>query len=251
MAGYGYFFKKRSKMRIRVRESKNINIVDIEGRIDINASEIIETIGWLIKSRKKNILLNFDKVDLVDYSGISILAIAYKNVMNHKGKMKFCNVTLHIEELFKLVRLDSIFEIYKNEETALKTFHFESTVDKKRLRRRFKRLDVHIEAEFRLKERSKTAGGVWHKGKIPNLSGEGIFLYTKKVLPLGKKVELKINLREKRPLVIDGIVIWLADKSLQPQSYPGMGVQFKKIRKQDQDKVLTFINKHLTRRSAT
>ena len=238
-------------MQIRIREASDINIVDIEGPIDINASEIIETVGWLIKSRKKNILLNFDKVDTVDYSGISILAIAYKNVMNHNGKMKFCNVTLHIEELFKLVRLDSIFEIYTNEETALKTFHFESTVDKRQLRRRFKRLDVHIEAEFRLKEKTKAVKDIWYKGKIPNLSGEGLFLYAKKVLPLGKRVELKINLGEKLPLAIDGIVIWIADKALQPQSYPGMGIQFQKIRKQYQDRLLVFIGKHLTRRSAT
>ena len=237
------------KMTIRIREAKNINIIDIEGRIDINSSEIIESVGWLIKSRKKDILLNFEKVDMLDYSGISILAIAYKNVMNHDGKMKFCNVSLHIEELFKLVRLDSIFEIYKDEKIALKTFHFESPIDKKALRRRFERLDVHIEVEFCSQEKLKGVKNVWHSGKLLNLSGDGLFVYTKKVLPVGKKIKLKIDLHDERSLEIDGFVIWLADKSLQPQSYPGMGIYFKKIRKRDQDKLLVFINKHLVHRS--
>lgn len=236
-------------MNVRVREAHNINIIDIDGRIDISSSEIIETVGWLIKNRKNDILLNFDKVNMVDYSGISILAIAYKNVINHKGKMKFCNVALHIEELFKLVRLDSIFEIYTNEETALKTFHFESPIDKKILRRRFKRLDVHIDVEFRAK--GKTKKDIWHIGKLLNLSGDGIFIYTKKLLPLGTQIKLKIDLRSGRPLEISGVVIWIADRSLQPQSYPGMGVYFKGIRKQDQDRMLKFINKHITHRSAT
>ena len=237
-------------MNIGTRQANNISIVDIEGRIDINSSEIIETVGWLIKSRKTDILLNFDKVDLVDYSGVSILAIAYKNVMNHKGKMKFCSVALHIEELFKLVRLDSIFEIYKDELTALKTFHYESPIDKKPVRRRFKRLDVHIIAELRSKKKLKTAGNIWYRGKVLDLSGEGLFLYAKKSFPLGTKIELRINLRDKKPFEVEGTVIWLADKTLQPQSYPGMGIHFKKLRKHDQDRVLTFINKHLTSRSA-
>ena len=249
MERYG-FFRKYHAMNVRVRESNNINIIDIEGRVDINSSEIIETIGWLIKNRKMNVLLNFDKVDMVDYSGISILAIAYKNVVNNKGKMKFCKVPLHIEELFKLVRLDSIFMTYQDEEIALKTFHFESPIDRRQLRRRFKRLDAHIELEFCLKSESKNKKKAWHSGKVLNLSGDGIFIYAKKIFPLGKGIKLKIDLRTKKPVETEGTVIWLADKSLQPQSYPGMGIYFKNICKRDQDRILEFINKHIVHRSS-
>lgn len=238
-------------MNIRTRKANNISIIDLEGRIDINSSEIIETVGHLIKNRKKDILLNFERVDMVDYSGISILVIAYKNVMNHDGKMKFCNVSLHIDELFKLVRLDSIFEIYRDERTALKTFHIVSLIDKKRLRRRFKRLDVHIDVEFCSKKELKNKKRGWHISKLLNLSGDGIFLYTKKLLPVGEEIKLKIDLGGIQPFEIEGMVIWIADKSVQPQSYPGMGVHFKNIRKQDQDRILEFINKHITRRSPT
>ncbi|MBL7071763.1 MAG: anti-sigma factor antagonist [Candidatus Omnitrophica bacterium] len=234
-------------MKIRIRESRKISVVDIQGQIDINAAELIETIGWLLKSRKKDILLNLNQVDLVDYSGISILAIAYKNVLNHKGKMKFCNVSAHVEELFKLVRLDSIFEVYLDEATALTTFHYESPIDKKHLRRRFKRLFVHIEIEFRSKRAAKKT---WYTGKLFNLSGNGIFLYTKKLLRVREELELRITMKDKRQIDVDGTVVWLADKKIQPQSYPGMGIYFKKMRKQDQDLLLNFINKHITRRSA-
>lgn len=238
-------------MNIKARKANNITIIDIEGQIDINSSEIIETVGYLIKGKKKDILLNFDKVNIVDYSGISILAISYKNVINHKGKMKFCNVALHIEELFKLVRLDSIFKTYKDEETALKSFHFESPIDKKPVRRRFKRLDVHIEVEFCSKESLKNKKKVWHTGKLLNLSGDGIFLYAKKLLPLGRRISLKMDLHNEKPLEIEGTVIWIADKSLQPQSYPGMGIHFVNMPKRNQDRILEFINRHITHRSAT
>lgn len=233
-------------MDIRIREADNISIVDIDGQIDINASEIIEAVGWLIKNKKMDILLNFDRVNMVDYSGISILAIAYKNVTNHKGKMKFCNVPLHVEELFKLVRLDSIFEIYKDEESALRTFHYESPIDQAMLRRRFKRLDIDLDADFCAE---KGTDGVWHRAKILNISGDGIFVHAKTVLPLGTKVLLKLNLPGEQ-IEAKGMVIWLADKSLQLQSYPGMGIHFADMTKKTQDKLLNFINKHITSRSA-
>ena len=34
-------------MPVRIRESNGINILDVEGRVDINSSDIIETVGWL------------------------------------------------------------------------------------------------------------------------------------------------------------------------------------------------------------
>ena len=45
-------------MGIRVRETGGVTIIDIEGKIDINSSEIIETVGWLTTSGKVNIILN-------------------------------------------------------------------------------------------------------------------------------------------------------------------------------------------------
>lgn len=235
-------------MDIRIRESNNISIIDINGQIDINSSEIIEAVGWLIKNKKKDILLNFDEVDMVDYSGMSILAIAYKNVVNHKGKMKFCNVPLHVEGLFKLVRLDNIFEIYKDEESAINTFCRDiATVEQAMLRRRFKRLDIQAEAEF-------CAEGdpdkIWHRGRILNISGEGLFIHGKSVFPPGTKVALRLNIFGGEIIEVDGVVIWLADKSLQLQSHPGMGIHFKGMTKNIQDKIIAFINKHITSRSA-
>lgn len=234
-------------MEIRIRESDNISIVDIDGQIDINSSEIIEAVGWLIKNKKKDIVLNLEKVNMVDYSGISILAIAYKNVVNHKGKIKFCNVPFYVEKLFKLVRLDNIFEIYMDEYSAVNTFYHESPVDRAILRRRFKRLDIHAEAEFCAEE---DPGRIWHSGKTLNISGEGLFMHAKNIVPLGTKVGLRINLFDGEILEAEGVVVWLADKTLQMQSYPGMGIHFKNMTKGAQDKIMAFINKHITSRTS-
>ena len=106
-------------MAIRIRGAGGVEILDVDGNIDINSSELIEAIGSLVSSGKLNILVNFENVDMVDYSGLSILAIAYKNVTNHNGKMKLSRVPLPVIELLKVVKLDSVFEIYSDEMSAI------------------------------------------------------------------------------------------------------------------------------------
>ncbi|MDO8524877.1 MAG: STAS domain-containing protein, partial [Candidatus Omnitrophota bacterium] len=137
------FSSVNSAMSIKIREQANIHILDIDGRIDINSSELIETVGWLVSTGKINIIFNFENVDLIDYNGLSILAIAYKNIINHKGKLRLLNAPVSIIEILKVVKLDSIFELYTDEETAIRSFS-ESEAQKLHLRRKFPRLDIHL-----------------------------------------------------------------------------------------------------------
>lgn len=237
-------------MKIKFRESEDITILDIEGSIDINASELVETVGWLLKNNKLKILCNFENVELVDYSGLSILAIAYKNVANHNGVMKFCNVGLHIKELLRVVQLDKIFYCYDTEEEALKNFDEKILeLERRPLRRRFKRLEININVDFNI-VKTKVKETKIHKGKVLNISGAGMFIYSPDLFPVRTTLNLEISLPEElAPLEMEGMVIWIADKNLQSYCYPGMGVQFINVNAEKQKELLDFIDKNVTHRS--
>ncbi len=242
-------------MNIKIRESKAITVMDIEGRIDINGSDFIEMVGWILKNNKVKILCNFENVELVDYSGLSILAIAYKNVTNHGGAMKFCNVGLHIRELFRVVQMDKIFRCYSGEEEALKAFEEkEAELELKPLRRRFKRIEINIRAAYRPVLVPEKAGKAGKEccGKVVNISGAGIFVATHNLLPVKTVVKLEIAIpKEMVPLEMDGMVIWIADKGMQPQCYPGMGIKFINVDAEKQKELIDFIDKNVTHRSET
>ena len=234
-------------MEIRKRVAKNIVILYITGNIDVNSAEFIEETGRLLKNGVQKILCNFANVNLVDYNGLSILAIAYKNVANQKGILKFCNVPLHIKELFKIARLDKVFEIYADEKNALHSFELSTRVDKLILRRRFKRIDVNITARYK---KGLSANTKLSKGKILNISGEGLFIYSKNTFPVSTQLYLEIELGKKKELLaLMGTVTWLADKKLQPHAYPGMGISFMNLEKKIQTQIIDFIDKNITRRS--
>jgi len=178
-------------MPIRIREVGNINILDMDGRIDINSSDIIETVGWLVNTGKVNLIFNLENVDIVDYNGLSILAIAYKNIVNHKGRLRFLHVSLPVMELFKVVKLDAVFEAYADEDSAVNSF-CEDTVDRAHLRRKFQRLDIHINAKYKIVSGQKNPKVF--EGKVLNLSGAGAYIYSRSTFPINSLLNMEFSL---------------------------------------------------------
>src|SRR3989338_9251108 len=130
-------------LEINFQRNSSVSVLDLSGNIDIDASNFIEKVCWCLENGYEDILCNFENVNLIDYAGLSVLAIAFKNVANHKGRIKFINIPAHIKKVFSLVCMDRVFEIYETEESALNSFKEDkiiAEIQKKQLRRRFKRL---------------------------------------------------------------------------------------------------------------
>lgn len=232
-------------MNIRLRYEGNIVLLYLEGNIDIDSANLIETTGQLAGDGSTKILCNFKNVNLIDNNGLSILAIAFKNVVNKGGILKFSNVPRHIKELFKLSRLDLVFDIYDTEEKALMAFETVTKIDKLYLRRRFKRLEFYHAVRFNLKKTPEKK----IIGKILNISGSGIFIYTKEVQPVQSNIIVEIKLENDQVYEVEGIIMWHADKDIQPHCYPGMGIQFTDIKSDVQKEILDFIDKNMTSRT--
>lgn len=234
-------------MPVRIREVNGINILDVDGRVDINSSDIIETVGWLTNTGKVNIIINLENIDIVDYSGLSVLAIAYKNITNHKGKLKFLNVPLGVIELFKVVKLETVFETYTDEESAVNSF-YDAEIAKLNLRRRFARLDIHLTVKYRTSGQAKKAKLL--EGQVLNMSAAGLYIYSQYVLPLNTHIDLEFNLPGvSAPLEAHGKVSWLADKEIQPHFYPGMGVSFVHLTPEKESEIIQFIDKNVSHRT--
>ncbi|NQT90197.1 MAG: STAS domain-containing protein, partial [Candidatus Omnitrophica bacterium] len=83
-------------MKIKIAGIEDVAVLEVEGRVNINSSELIEAVGTVISSGKRRIVVDMKKVTFMDYNGLSVLAIAYKSVLNRKGVMKLCNISTHI-----------------------------------------------------------------------------------------------------------------------------------------------------------
>jgi anti-sigma B factor antagonist len=242
-------------MKIKIDYIKDIAVLTIDGRININSSKLIESVGLLLDKGVSKIVIDMSKVDFVDYNGLSVLAITYKNSLNNNSIMKLCGISLNIQELLKVVKLDDVFEIYDSIDDALSSFKQKTRTGKSEstgepLRRRFIRLDMDIPVTYKLTKGSyNNKIGALFTGRMENISGAGLFIRSMHILPPGSEVSVGVVMeKDKEPKYFKGIVMWLADKSLQPELYPGMGVAFIDISYHVREEILHFIERHTVNR---
>ncbi|MBM3246327.1 MAG: STAS domain-containing protein [Candidatus Omnitrophica bacterium] len=230
---------------IEFRKAGAVAILDLAGSIDIDAANFIEMVGWCLNNGYKDIVCNLENVNLVDYPGLSVLTIAYKDVVNHNGRIKFVNVAAHIEKTFAMVCLDRVFDIYVDEETALKSFAEDkhiSQIQKMPLRRRFKRLPLDIDIDFKAKDKAEQ----FNQGKVLNISAVGLLVFAEKIYPLSQILDVRLSLLpHPGQIEVNAKVVWLVQKEIQPQIYPGMGLEFYKIDSEVQKKIVEFVDRNL------
>ena len=107
-----------------VRNSGNISIVDLSGRIVIgeDAHVVRDTIRGLVATGSKNIILNLKDVGYVDSAGLGELVGAYTSVTNIGGKICLLNTQAKIQDLLQITKLYTVFPSFDNEPAALASF---------------------------------------------------------------------------------------------------------------------------------
>lgn len=234
-------------LQIRPRRVDDIIVLDLIGRIDVNAALLVEIVGNCVHDGYKDILCNFEAVDFADYMGISVIVIAYKEVANNQGRMRFSNVPAHLKGIFSISGIDRVIESFATEDLAINSFKEDQNIEnikKLHLRRRFKRLPIDIKAQVKSQYDKDAA---CFKVDILNFSAIGAYIYGCNKFNLGDKVILELSLAPKnQKLELEAKVVWLSDKQVQPQFHPGMGVEFCNIPGPLQKRLIEFIERNLS-----
>ncbi len=231
-------------MRIKIKIKEGIAVLELEGSIGIDASDFVETVGWILNHQTKDIICNFSGVNLVDYVGISLITVIYKNVLNHKGRIEFYNVPSHVRRLFSIVGLDRVFHFYVSEEQAIAAIKQEQLIEKiaqSPSRRRFERIPFNATIEYRQK---LLLDEPFFKGKIINLSAEGALIVSDKIFSIGDLLATRIDLHSQPGIIeADAKVVWVVDQEIQPEDYPGMGLEFHNLIPEKQEQIARFVEK--------
>lgn len=235
-------------MEIKTRLKDKVVILDLDGCIDENSANLIEIIGQCLHDSYSDILCNFEEVEFINYMGISVMVIAYKEVMNNKGRMKFVNIPIHLRGLFSISGLDRVIDIYAREDLAINSFKEDKAIEeikKLKLRRRFKRLPMEIKIELKT---THDKGAFCLKAEMFNLSAIGAYIYGCDKFNLGDELVIKLKLGTKpQDLELPAKVVWLSDKQVQHHMHPGMGIEFSDISSEAQQKLIEFIDRNMPR----
>jgi anti-sigma B factor antagonist len=111
---------------LKIRRSGAVSVVEFADRKILEELSIQE-IGdelYRLAEQEPNIrlLLDFRNVDHLSSAALGMLITLNKRVKEHSGALKLADIHQQIFEVFKITRLNRVFDIYENADQALAAF---------------------------------------------------------------------------------------------------------------------------------
>ncbi len=101
----------------------NDNKILDESKIQQIHTELTEKMG---STPANKLLLNFDNVSFMSSAMIGKIILLNKKCKASDVKFKLCNISDNVMEVFKLMKLNKVLDIQKDEEKALTSFEKKS-----------------------------------------------------------------------------------------------------------------------------
>jgi len=101
------------EIKYELTSENNLEIIPV-GEVDIYTSpELKNKIFELIEEKNSNIVINGEKLDYIDSTGLGILMGIYKKLQEKNLSIKVINLKPNIYKLFDITGLNKIFSIQR------------------------------------------------------------------------------------------------------------------------------------------
>lgn len=90
----------------------NININIPKNFVVDEVASFRVKVNQLIEDGNKKFIFNFSECEFIDSTGLGALVSIYKKCVEKNGSVSLKSLNPSVEKLFKLTRLDKVFEIY-------------------------------------------------------------------------------------------------------------------------------------------
>jgi anti-sigma B factor antagonist len=100
---------------VRLKDSQRLNALITEA--------VKEALLTYFNKPNTNLVFDLEGITFIDSSGFGVFLSAMKAANNNYGQFKICNVSGDVMELFKLLQLHHVFEIYDELDSCLKSFN--------------------------------------------------------------------------------------------------------------------------------
>ena len=110
-------------LQITRREREGVIILDLKGRLVAGeeAAALREQVK-AVATGPVNIILDLAGVDYIDSTGLGGLVICFTTARKAGGSIKLLNLTRRNIELLVLTKLETVFEVFVDEQDAVNSF---------------------------------------------------------------------------------------------------------------------------------
>ena len=110
-------------MSLDVRTVGDVTIVTPKGMLlgGKETDELQAKIKELAEAANKKLLINLGQTSFMNSVSLGVLIAAHSNYAKRGAQMKLCAVDKKIQNIFVVTKLSLVFDVYDNEEEALKS----------------------------------------------------------------------------------------------------------------------------------
>jgi anti-anti-sigma factor len=107
-------------MEIRQETVNGATVLQLLGRLDeLATSEVELAFTGLLKDSPREVVLDLAGVEYISSGGLRILLMLSKALGRNSGRLKLCNLSPFVAEVFEISNFASIFSIYGTLQDAL------------------------------------------------------------------------------------------------------------------------------------
>ncbi len=112
-------------LEVQQRDVDGVTILDFNGKMIAGpeTAEVRQSFTRLAESGAKNLLLNLEKVDYIDSTGLGTLVAGHSAIKEAGGVMKLLNLSKRNIELMVISKLTTVLPIFDDEQAAINSFY--------------------------------------------------------------------------------------------------------------------------------
>jgi anti-sigma B factor antagonist len=111
-------------LQLQIRRTEKATILDVSGPIYLGTPEraFRETVQQLMDAGTRNLAINLARVPRVDSAGIAVLVRTHASFSKLGGKCHIFAAQELVLKTVKMVRLDTVLDLFEDEASALAGF---------------------------------------------------------------------------------------------------------------------------------
>jgi anti-sigma B factor antagonist len=105
---------------LKVRKQGGHTVLEVAGEIDVyTAPKLREKLIELVNEGSYHLVVDLEKVDFLDSTGLGVLVGGLKRVRNHDGSLKLVCTQDKILKIFRITGLTKVFSIHDSVDDAI------------------------------------------------------------------------------------------------------------------------------------
>jgi anti-sigma B factor antagonist len=112
--------KKSASPSVPIPRQDRPNVLPLKGEIDLHVSPTVTTaLNAMIEKKPKRLVIDLSSVTYIDSAGLAVFIEAMQKVEAYGGKFALAGLQETVRSIFEISRLDQVFHIFPDVDTAL------------------------------------------------------------------------------------------------------------------------------------